>query len=384
MHSWVEISKQNLEYNVKQLRKIIGKKTKLLAVVKANAYGHGMLPVAKIVEPFVDWFGVAGIGEAIELKKNRIKKPVLVLNYYGLYAHKNSASKNLIYAVKQGISFGVFTTAQLDVLTLAAKKAKRKAKIHLEIDTGLSRSGQRIVTIDSFLKKLVKYDKKLIFVEGVYSHFASSEENLVYTEKQIRIFNRAIGKIKNNLPDAEAHIACSAAAVLHPASRYDMIRPGIMLYGLHPSKKTHHAPGKSEYVGKQIDLKPVMTWKTEIIQVKDIVKTAFVGYGLSYQAKRNMKLAVISTGYADGLDRGLSNIGEVLVRGKKAKIIGRICMNVSMIDVTGLGVKISDEVVIIGKQKKERIRVEDIAEKIGTINYEVVTRINWNLPRIVI
>lgn len=376
MHSWIEISKANLLYNIRQLRMANGKKVKMMAVVKANAYGHGMVKVAKILEPDIDWFGVAGLGEALELLNNKISKPILVLNYFDL-----QDEKALDKAIKKRVRFGVFTTEQLDTLNLASKKSKRKALVHLEIDTGLSRSGQRIVTIDKFLKQLSKYDQ--IQVEGVFSHFASSEENSHYTEKQIRIFNRAIGKIKTDLPDALVHMACSAASVLHPASRYDMVRPGIMTYGLHPSKKTNYAPSKHEYVGKRINLKPVMSWKAKILQVKNIVKNAYVGYGLSYQAKKNLKLAVMSVGYADGLDRGLSNCGEVIVRGKRAKIIGRICMNVAMIDVTGITAKAGDEVVILGKQGKLKISAEEIAKHLKTINYEVVTRVNWSLPRVV-
>jgi len=375
MLTWIEISKKNLLYNSGVLRKAIGNKTQLMTVVKSFAYGHGMLAVANVLKEKTDWFGVASLDEALVLRKSKINNPILVLSYFDLDWQK------IEQGIKQKITFPAYSRTQIEFLNSIAKKLHRQASVHIKIDTGTSRIGQRIETIRTFLRELSKF--KNVEVSGLFSHFADSEENPAYTAKQIEIFEKAIEITSREFPNLICHMSCSAAAILLPKSHYGMVRAGLMTYGIHPSKKTRQAPITRDYVGRHIELKPVLTWKTKIIQVKSLPKGVYVGYGLSYRTFRETKMAVLPVGYADGYDRKLSNTGVVLVSGKRANVIGRVCMNLTMIDVTGIPVKKNQEVILLGGHGKNRITAEELAVKIGTINYEVVTRINWALPRII-
>jgi len=375
MLTWLEISKKNLLFNIAQLRKVIGIKVKLLAVIKANAYGHGVKEVGSIIKNKVDWFGVANVYEALLLRDQKIYNPILVLSYY------ENEPYRLTQAIQKKISLVVYTKDQVLLLDSIAKKLKKKAFVHLKIDSGTSRVGILPNEVERFVSYIKKY--KHIEIEGVFSHFSDSEADLKYSKKQLAIFKDALQKVRSSYPEASAHMACSAATVVIPSSHLNLARSGIMIYGLHPSKKTNHAPGKKDYIGQNIRLKPVLTWKTKILQVKNIPAGSYVGYGRTFKTQRKTKLVVLPVGYADGYDRGLSNVGQVLISGKRARVIGRICMNLMMIDATGVPAKAGQEVVLIGRQGKQQIFAEDSAEKLGTINYEVVTRISWTLPRIV-
>lgn len=376
MLTWLEISKKNLLFNIRQLRKVAGRKTKLLAVVKANAYGHGVKDVAKVIKNKVDWFGVANVYEALLLRDQKIKNPILVLSYY------ENEPYRLTQAVERKISLVVYTEAQIELLASIAKKLQKKALVHLKIDSGASRIGVLPKEIKKYLSVISKH--KNIILQGVFSHFADAEANIAYTKKQLAIFENVLKIIQKSHPRVLPHIACSAASVLLPDSRLTLARSGIMVYGLHPSKKTDHSPSRKDYIGRHISLKPVLTWKTRIIQIKQLPKNTPIGYGLSYRTKRATKMAVLPVGYADGYDRKLSNKGAVLVSGRRAKVIGRICMNLMMVDITGIKSKTGNEVVLLGKQGSTEVTAQELAKKIGTINYEVVTRINWVMPRIIV
>lgn len=361
-------------YNVRQLKKIIGR-TQLLAVVKANAYGHGMREVSTIIADHVDWFGVASLEESLALKKIiKAKRPILILSFVDL-------KENLLAeAIGSGISLPLYNLEQAKAYQKFSS-LRKKAKVHLKIDTGTTRVGVRPEGIVSFLKKIEKFDR--VQIEGVYSHFADSEENDVYTKLQLKRFVESVSLVKRKYGQLLTHISCSASSVLHPDSRFDLVRAGIMLYGLHPSKKTRISPDKNDYVGGHISLRPVLTWKTKLVSIKQVPPNCYVGYGLTYRTKRKTQIAVVPVGYADGFDRKLSNSGAVLIKGKKFPVVGRVCMNISMLDVADERLKVGDEVVIIGEQNKAKILPGDQAAKIGTINYEVVTRINWDTPRII-
>ncbi|MEK9183864.1 MAG: alanine racemase, partial [Patescibacteria group bacterium] len=224
--------------------------------------------------------------------------------------------------------------------------------------------------------------KKYVKLEAVYSHFANVEDaaNNNYAMRQLERFNKMSDKIaKRGFVGFKKHISATAAVLLLPKARFDMVRVGIGQYGLWPSEKV-----KTNYK-KSLALSPVMSWKTRIIQIKQVSKGNFIGYGCSYQAKRNMIMAVLPVGYSDGYDRKLSNKGYVLIGGSKAPIVGRVCMNLTMADITDIkGVKLEDEIVLLGKQGGEEISAEYLADLIGTINYEIVTRINWQIPKIIV
>ena len=376
MLTWVEISKSSLIFNIRQIRKAIGPNVKLLSVVKANAYGHGVAEVTKIIQPQTDWFGVASLAEALKLRKLNVKKPILVLSFYEL--EKNAIKT----AIKKNIALVVYSLNQVKTIEKVAGSLGQKANVHLKVDSGTSRLGVMPNQIPEFLKRVKKC--KNLRLTGIFSHLADSEENVAYTKKQLAVFEQIRRLCLNYRPPLIQHIACSAASVLYPSSRYDLVRTGIMLYGLHPSKKTNHAPNARDYVGRHIRLKPVLTWKTKIIQIKELPPHTYVGYGLSFKTRKRTKLAVLPVGYADGYDRKLSNNGQVLIKGKRARVIGRVCMNMMMVDASGIAAREGDEVVLLGSQKQAVVSAEELAEKIGTINYEVVTRINWELPRVVI
>jgi len=364
MNSWLEINTKNLKHNINQFRLILSPRVKIAAVVKSNAYGHGLIGVARAVEKLVDYFCVVNLDEALELRQNKIKKPILVLSYY---------FDRLPEATRKNIELVVYSAEQIKKLQAIGKRLNKKIKVHLKIDTGASRLGVEVGE-GKKLFNLIKKQKNLILA-GIFSHFAASEDDAIYTQKQLACFQ----KISDDLPIGAAirHFACSAAALVEPDSRLDMIRLGIALYGLWPSPKTRKIVQKKY---PQFNLKPALTWKTRVIQVKYITKDTPVGYNGTYVAQKRIKMAVLPIGYFEGYDRHLGNKGRVVIHNKICPIIGKICMNLCMVDASNVkNLKVDDKATLIG----DKITADELAEKIGTINYEVVTRINPHLPRLI-
>lgn len=372
MLTWVEISQTALKYNIQQYRKILNFQTQILGVVKSNAYGHG-LEMAKIIKSDVDWFGTVNLDEALILKEQRIKKPILVLSYF------ESDKIKLLKALKLNIRLPIYDLKTAENLDRLARKYKKKLKVHFKLDTGTSRLG--LLPKDALL--VIKKIKKLksLELEGLFSHFAASEENQSYTDLQLKRFskfNQLLERLKIEIPIK--HIACSAAALIKSEYQLDMIRLGISLYGLWPSVETKKIIQKKL---PQFNLKPALSWKTKIIQIKTVPKSTPIGYGCSYKVKRQTKLGILPIGYNEGYDRRLSNQAEVLVKGQRSKVLGRICMNLTMVDLTDIpNARVGETVTLIGCDGKQEITADELAEKIRTINYEVVTRINSDLPRI--
>ena len=371
--SYIELSKNNLIHNIKQFRNLTKKGTKLSVAIKGNAYGHGQNEVAKILEPYVDYFQVNSVEELLTLRKAS-KKKVLLLGYVN--------KRNLEEAIKLNCILSVFSLEQLKEISTAAKNLRKTQEIHLPIDALLGREGFLINELPKFFTELKKH--KNIKLTGVYAHFANIEDtnNFTHAEKQIKNYEEAkkIAK-KFGYGKFETHISATSGLLVYEKKEgiNSIIRLGIGVYGMWPSEHIKYMYRKS------MKLKPVLSWKTCIAQVKKLPAGSTVGYGLSYTAFKPIKIAVIPQGYADGFDRGLSNKGEVLIHGTRCKILGRVAMNMFVVDVSHLeNVKIEDEVVIIGNQGKEEITAEEIAEKIDTINYEITTRLSALLPRIVI
>ncbi len=359
MSSEVLISKSALIHNLRAYRRAIGG-AQIMSVVKSNAYGHGMLEVGKTVEKDTDWFATASGVEAIELRKAGIKKSILVMSFY--------SDKEILELVKRNISLVVYDLKLARLISAVAKKLKKTATIHLKIDTGASRVGIMPTELARFVDQLVRLPN--LKIEGVFSHFAASEEDLEFTKHQNHLFDNVIEELEWRGITPIRHIACTAAGIVAPGSRHDLVRLGIGLYGLWPSLEAKKQA--------KFELKPALSWQTQVIQVKTLAKGAFVGYGLTYKTKRATKLAVLPVGYYDGYDRKLGNQGEVFIGGKRCKVLGRVCMNLIMVDVTDIkNVKASDRVELIGKT----ITADELAKKIGTINYEVVSRINPLIPR---
>lgn len=381
MNTWVEIKKSAIKNNLKQFRNIIGSEKKLMAIVKSNAYGHGMIGTAKIaVDSGVDWLGVINLKEALMLRKAKIKKPIFILSFW---EKNNDVEKG----IRENINFPVYTIAQAKFLSQKAIKIKKQAKIHIKLDTGANRIGIFPKDAKNFFQKLNKIPN--IKINGIFTHFSSSEsKNQAYTNKQINLFSKTLKELKKqkiNIP--LAHAGCSASTINNIKTHFDLVRVGIGLYGLWPSEETEQLAKENNL---RVKLKPSLTWKTKIIQIKEIPKNSFIGYDCTFKTKKRIKLAVLPIGYWDGYNRQLSNPspfknkgGEVLIKGKRCSIVGRICMNLSMVDITELdNPKIGETVVLIGQQKNKEITVEEIAQKTKTINYEVVTRINPLIPRI--
>ncbi|MFA5392581.1 MAG: alanine racemase [Candidatus Paceibacterota bacterium] len=360
--TWVEISKEAINYNIRQFRKLIGKNTLLMPVIKSNAYGHGLLEMAQICNNNleVNRICVVNLDEAIDLINHKITKPIFILSFYNFNQDK------LKLAIQNNVIFSVYELEQAKSLNKITSQLGRDVKIHLEIDTGASRTGILPEQTLLFIKQLKNYPR--LILEGVWSHFASSEENPKYTNYQLMRFEQVIhtlDKAKIQIP--LKHMACSAGSVLYPQSIFNAIRLGLSLYGLYPAPKTQN----------KIKLQPVLSWYTTIIQVREVPTKTKIGYGGTYTTKRRTKLAIIPIGYWDGYDRSLSNKASVIIHNKKCPVRGRICMNLTMVDVTGIrDVKLGEKVILIGKSKSQKITVEDLAKWQNTINDETITRIN--------
>ncbi len=372
--TWVEISKSALQHNIRQFNRILGPKTAFMAVVKSNAYGHGMIQIAKIAQQAgVKWFGTVSLDEALELRKHNIQKKILVLSFYN--------PLKLAEAIQDNISLTVYSYAAAKKINNQAKRVHKKASVHIKIDTGTSRLGIRPEFAAEIIKKIAVLPN--IKIQGIFSHFADAENpNQKVTYKQNIVFNKVIKDLKKiNILFPIQHIACSAATFLAPQTHNQLARIGISLYGLWSIEPDGALVRK---LHKKIMLKPVLSWHTKIIQIKKVPKGATIGYGCSYKSKRSIVLALIPVGYWDGYDRKLSNCGEVLIHNKRCKIRCRICMNFTMVEVTGIrNMKTGDKVTLIGGDSSHGVTVEELARHIKTINYEITTRINPLLPRII-
>jgi alanine racemase len=276
----------------------------------------------------------------------------------------------------------VMNRESLEVLSGEASERGREVKVHLKVETGTYRYGvaeEDVLDVVGLIDQLPG-----LKLEGLTTHFANIEDTTDhgFARSQLDCFRRVLSRVREAGYDVPvAHAACSAATLLFPESHFNMARVGIASYGLWPSKETRVSSGHVEGAG--LDLQPVLAWKTRVAQVKRVPKGAYVGYGCTWRAPAETRIAVLPVGYADGYDRGLSNVGHVLIRGQRAPIRGRVCMNVCMADVTHVpGVELEDEVVLLGSQGDERVSAEDLAAWCGTIAYEVVARIAEHLPRV--
>jgi alanine racemase len=377
--SWIELSKKAYFKNIDFFRSRISSDSDLSVVIKANGYGHGILEIAKMAdEKGVRTFCVNSLEEALVLKENRFSQTVLILGPVMLSRIKT--------VVEKGFESVCYNKENLKEFQKEALKQKKQAKIHLKIETGTNRQGIKESQLEDFLDYLKECSGvKLI---GAYSHFANIEDTTdhSYAKKQIESFEKSLNLIRNKGFDGfKVHFASSAAAAIFPHTHYDMIRLGISQYGLWSSKETYLTYISDHGHGKEHVLTPVLSWKTKIAQMKPAKKGEFVSYGCTRQVTRDTWIGVLPVGYSDGFDRKLSNQGYVLIHGKRAPVLGRVAMNLTMVDITDIPeAKLEDEVVLIGEQKEEIIRAENIAMLAGTINYEIVARIAPHIPRIIV
>lgn len=363
---WVEIDLTAISHNLGIIRKIIGKKVRIAGVVKANAYGHGLIEIARFLEKQrIDYLCVARISEALELRENRIKTPILILGYTPPQFFKEIVNHNLTVTIRS-----------LDVAKSLVTEARRKnkmVKVHIKVETGMHRIGIETPYILFFLKKI--FDLPNLEVEGIFTHFAEADNlDLSFTRLQLTRFQEVVQElIRAKIKIPIYHTANSAATLRIPESYFNMVRVGIALYGLEPF------PGAKEIVG----LKPAMTLKTKIIQIKEIPAHEFIGYGRTYETPKTKIVGTIAIGYGDGFRRSPQNWSEVLVRGQRCQILGRVAMDSCQIDLSSvLKAEVGDEVVLIGKSRDEIITVEQVAHRLGTINYEVVAGLMERVKRV--
>ncbi len=377
---WAEVDLDAIAHNTRQLRKIVSSKSRLMVAVKANAYGHGAVAVSKTALTHgANALGVARIEEAIELRRAGIEAPILIFGY----THSAMATHLLQYDLIQTI-YDMDTAKELSEV---ATRQNRRLKIHIKVDTGMGRLGM-LSPADSDDWPGIEYTGDPIAVvnaiaalpglslKGIFTHFASSDSrDKAYTESQFRRFVRFIQTLEaNGIRVHLKHAANSGAIIDMPHTHLDMVRAGISLYGLYPS---------SEINMDRIALLPAMTLKARIVHLKAVSAGFSVSYNSTWQSSVPTVIATVAVGYGDGYARVFSNRGEMLVHGIRAPIVGRVCMDLTLLDVGHIQqVKVGDEVVVFGRQGDHCLPAEELAATAGTINYEIVTALTDRIPRI--
>lgn len=391
LRTWIEIDVSALEHNLKVFLKLIPKRTRFMAVVKSNAYGHGLVQVAKQLAesgiwnsesgilnskfpwPTADavsglgkilnsrlWFGVDSIVEALRLRKEGVKNPILVLGF--------TLPGMMFDAARNGISVSISNFESLADLA----KAKEKPFFHLKFDTGMHRQGFLVGDSARVIRFLRSHH---LSPQGIFTHFAAAKDIAypTYTFEQLKQFKMITGRFERaGFKKMIKHSSASGGVLLFPETHLDMVRIGMGLYGYWPSPES-----RITNQGSQITLQPVLQWKTVVAETKEISKGSYVGYDLTERASRKTKIAVLPIGYWHGYDRGFSGIGEVIIRGRRRKLLGRVSMDMIVVDVTdNPRVKAGDTAVLIGEQEKEGVWADELALKISTSQYELLTRIN--------
>lgn len=363
-----EVNLDAIKHNYMEIRAHVPSEVEVMAIVKADGYGHGSVQVANLLqEEGVNRFAVAIVKEGEELRKSGITSPILVLGY--------TPRADIKALIENDLTQTVFSYDMAKTISDEAGTLGKTVNVHIKVDTGMGRIGflsspQSIEEV----KKIASLPH--INLEGIFTHFSTAdEEDTTYTKKQWDIFEGFLTELREvgiELP--VIHAANSAAIMCHSYANLNVVRPGIILYGYYPS----------DYLkGKVLDLMPAMTLKTQVVHVKELPEGSYIGYGRKFYTHQKTKIATIPVGYADGFSRSLGNKGRVLIRGQYAPIVGNICMDQFMVDVTKIkGVSVEDEVVLFGKQGEKEIPVEEIAQLLGTINYEIVCMIGKRVPRV--
>lgn len=364
--TYAKIDLDALEYNIRNIRNKINADTKLLGVIKADAYGHGAAKIGKYFEDEFDFFGVACIEEAIELKNIGIKKPILILGYVSPQLFE--------IAVKNDIRVPIFSYDTAKALSDEAVKQNKTANFHFCIDTGMSRIGFQVNEESADIcEKIVELPN--IFAEGLFSHFATADETdlskaLRQREKYIQFVDMLD---KRNITIPVKHLN-NSAGIMNFDKYFDMVRAGIILYGLYPSEEVDKS---------LLDIKPVMEWKAHISHIKALEPGREISYGATFTTDKPMTVATVPIGYADGYPRCLSNIGRVIINGKYAPILGRVCMDQFMVDVTDIPTaKIDDIVTLVGKDGDAMLTMEEVSNQAHSFNYELPCRISRRVARV--
>lgn len=372
--TWIEIDEDALAANARMLRALLSPGTQLLAVVKANAYGHGLVPVSRILESHADWLGVDALEEGIALREAGISAPILVFGY----TPPERAAELIRYRLRQVVS----DLQMLGALDDAARHLGERAVVHLKIETGMGRQGLLAEDLPRFLSALK--DFRGVVLEGAATHFAHADTGDGYddTAQQAQRFRQAIEVFSAfALAPLLRHASASSGAFLSREFHFDLVRFGIALYGVWPAP---HFPEMLVRQGRALSLRPVLTWRCRIAQVKRLPSGAPIGYGGTERLARESRIAVLPIGYADGYDRRLSSRGNVLIGGKRARVLGRVSMNIIVADITDIpDAQTGGAATILGRDGNEEISAWELAKTIGTIPYEVLARLNPLIPRII-
>lgn len=367
--TWAEIDLDKIAHNVQQVRRLVGKRTEIMAVVKADAYGHGVLETVKtMIDNGASRIAVSMLDEAIQLRQIGIEIPILVLS------HTNP--KRVDELIHHNITQTVYSHDIAKALSAEAVRQGTKVKVHIKIDTGMTRVG--FTPGYSAVKDVVEIHKLPgIIVEGIFTHFATADENdRSYTRHQAELFDIIINELNRiGILIPIRHVSNSAGIINYPELSMELVRPGIMLYGVYPGPEIDRTI---------ISLKPAMTLKTSIAMIKTVEPNTSISYGRKFTTRRDTLIATIPVGYADGYSRLLSGKGRVLVNGQFAPVVGSICMDQCMVDITDIReeVKVGDEVVLLGRQGDNEITADELADLIGTLSYEILCIIGKRVPRV--
>lgn len=368
LRCYVEISLEAIGHNIREVKKRLPEGVKLLGVVKANAYGHGAVPVASYLENQVDYFATATIEEAVELRENGISAPILILGYVSPSQYGD--------LVEYDITQTIDSYAQALALEKEAARQNRKAKAHLAVDTGMTRIGFQVTEHDADEAAKIA-DLPHIELEGMFTHFScADQEDKTYCSMQMEKYDKMTALLAERGVTIPLRHVCNSAGIMEfDDHRFEMVRSGIITYGIYPSE---------EVKKERLDLIPALSWKSHVIHVKEVGPGIGVSYGATYVTEKPMtRIATVSAGYADGYPRALSNQGCVLIHGKKAPIIGRICMDQMMVDVTDIpDVQVEDVVTLVGTDGDETITIEEIANPAARFDYEMLCDISSRVTRV--
>jgi alanine racemase len=377
--TWAEIDLQAYAHNITELKRISRPPARLMAVVKANGYGHGAVEVAReALQNGAQYLGVARINEAVPLRAAGLEAPILIFGY--------SSPDIAPSLIEHDLTQSVYSLSTASALSENAARQGKKIKVHLKVDSGMGRLGFLLDAKNNTADDIPAQDPLAeieaitrlpgLTVEGIFTHFATADSaDKSYANLQLDRFMDLLTRLKKEgLQPPLRHAANSAALIDMPDSHLDMVRPGIATYGLHPSDEVNKS---------NVDLKPVMTLKSKIIHLKRVAPGFNISYGITFQTKNPTTIATVPVGYADGFNRLLSSRGYMLVHGRRVPVVGRVCMDLTMLDVGAIsGVALEDEVVVFGKQGNGAVTADEIASSLDTINYEIVSSITGRVPRV--